>query len=602
MHLLSTITIDYKLTSHMDITTQRHSAAHVMAAAIQNLYPQVKFGVGPAIENGFYYDIDIGRALTEADLDAISKEMRHIVAQNLPFIRRDMTIDAAMSFFDENGQTYKFELLKDLKEKGTTSLSPEEQQDAQSVDTVSVYTTGEFVDLCRGPHVESTNQIGAFKLTKFSGAYWRGKQENPQMQRIYGVVFPTQQELDEYLVQLEEAERRDHRKIGPELGLFMFHQWSPGIPFFLPKGMIVREELMKFVREISYGEGYQEVRTPQIFDSELWKTSGHWDHYQDDLFKITIDEREMAVKPMNCPAHMLVFREGLHSYRDLPLRIAETTLLHRYELSGVLGGLTRCRGFGQDDTHIFLRANQVRDEVASLLSRIKDIYAVFDLPIVEVVLSTRPESFLGEKSTWDQAEADLKDALNTSKLEYGINEGDGAFYGPKIDIRVKDVIGRKWQLATIQLDYQMPERFGLEYVEEDGSRKCPIVIHRAILGSFERFFGILIEHYAGAFPAWLSPVQVRVIPVADRHNDAAKALRGELVAAGMRVDVDDATESVGKKIRSAEKAKIPYALVIGDREAEGGDLTVRIRGQKDQEAMSKSAFIERVRGEIKDRK
>lgn len=583
------------------IEVQRHSAAHVMAAAIQRLYPQVKFGVGPAIENGFYYDIDIGRALTQEDLDAISKEMKKIFSEHLPFIRRDMTIDAAMSFFDEKGQTYKFELLKDLKEKGTTSLSAEEQQDAGSVESVSVYTTGEFVDLCRGPHVEATNQIGAFKLTKFSGAYWRGKQENPQMQRIYGIVFATQKELDQYLVQLEEAERRDHRKIGPELGLFMFHQWSPGIPFFLPKGMIIREELMKFVREVSYGEGYSEVRTPQIFDSELWKTSGHWDHYADDIFRITIDEREMAVKPMNCPAHMLVFREGLHSYRDLPLRIAETTLLHRYELSGALGGLTRCRGFGQDDTHIFARPNQVRDEVLSLLSRVKDIYKVFDLPIVEVVLSTRPESFLGEKSTWDQAEADLKDALNASGLEYGINEGDGAFYGPKIDIRVKDIIGRKWQLATVQLDYQMPERFELEYVDEDGSRKRPVVIHRAILGSFERFFGILIEHYAGAFPTWLSPVQIRVVPVADRHNDAAMALRAELVREGFRVDVDDATESVGKKIRSAEKAKIPYSLVIGDREAEGGDLTVRIRGQKNQEAMTKATFIERVQNDLKNK-
>lgn len=581
---------------------QRHSAAHVMAAAIQRLFPQAKFGVGPAIENGFYYDIDIGRPLTEEDLKEISKEMKKMSSGNRPFVREEMGIDEAIALFDGMGQTYKVELLKDLKEKGTTSLSEEEKQDLGDVKSVSVYKTGDFVDLCRGPHVESSSQIGAFKLTKFSGAYWRGNQANAQMQRIYGLVFATQEELDEHLKMLEEAEKRDHRKVGPELGLFMFHQWAPGIPFFLPNGMIIRQELEKFVQEHSYGEGYREVKTPQIFDTDLWKTSGHWDHYQDDLFKITIDDREMAVKPMNCPGHMLVFREGLHSYRDLPLRLAETTTLHRYELSGSLGGLTRCRGFAQDDCHIFARNNQVRDEVLALLSRVKTIYAVFNLPIVEVMLSTRPESFLGEVSTWDQAEADLKSALDASGLAYGVNEGDGAFYGPKIDVRVKDVIGRKWQVATVQLDYQMPERFGLEYVEEDGSRQRPVVIHRAILGSFERFFGILIEHYAGAFPTWLSPNQVRVIPVADRHNDAARAIAAELVAAGIRADVDDATESVGKKIRTSEKTKVPYALVVGDREAAGEALTVRIRGQKDQESMEKAAFIARVVSEIQERK
>lgn len=585
----------------MDIQTQRHSAAHVMAAAIQRLFPQAKFGVGPAIENGFYYDIDIGRPLTEEDLKEISKAMKKMYSSNVSFERQEMGIDEAIELFEKIGQTYKVELLKDLKEKGTTSLSEEEKQDLGDVTTVSVYKTGEFVDLCRGPHVEHSGQIGAFKLTKFSGAYWRGNQANAQMQRIYGLVFSAQEELDEFLKMQEEAERRDHRKIGPELGLFMFHQWAPGIPFLLPNGMIIREELGKFVKEFSYGRGYSEVRTPQIFDSELWKTSGHWDHYQDDLFKITIDNREMAVKPMNCPGHMLVFKEGLHSYRDLPLRMAETTLLYRYELSGSLGGMTRCRGFGQDDCHIFLRDNQVRDEVLSLLSRIKTIYEMFDLPIVEVMLSTRPESFLGEIETWNQAESDLRSALDASGLTYGINEGDGAFYGPKIDVRVKDVIGRKWQLATIQLDYQLPQRFELEYVEEDGSRKRPVVIHRAILGSFERFFGILIEHYAGAFPLWLSPVQVAIVPVADRHNEAARKICDELFAVGIRVEVDEATESVGKKIRSVEKKKIPYALVIGDREAEGGELTVRVRGKAEQEQMSKTDFIARMKREIEER-
>lgn len=585
----------------MDIHIQRHSAAHLMAAAIQRLFPQAKFGVGPAIENGFYYDIDISRPITEEDLKEISKEMKKMTSGNLPFIREEMGIDEAIALFKGMGQTYKVELLKDLKEKGTTSLSEEEKQDLGDVKSVSVYKTGGFVDLCRGPHVESSNQIGAFKLTKFSGAYWRGNQENAQMQRIYGLVFATQEELDEHLKMLEEAEKRDHRKLGPELGLFMFHPWAPGIPFFLPNGTIIRQELDAFVRECSYGEDYSQVQTPQIFDSELWKTSGHWDHYQDDLFKITIDDREMAVKPMNCPGHMLVFRESLHSYRDLPLRMAETTVLHRYELSGALGGLTRCRAFAQDDCHIFARDNQVRDEVLSLLTRIKTIYAVFNLPIVEVVLSTRPEKFLGEVATWDQAEADLKSALGASGLSYGINEGDGAFYGPKIDVRVKDVIGRKWQVATVQLDYQLPERFGLEYVEEDGTRKRPVVIHRAILGSYERFLGILIEQYAGAFPTWLSPVQVRVIPVADRHNDVARTITSEFITAGIRAHLDDATESVGKKIRTAEKAKVPYAIVIGDREASGEALTVRIRGQQDQSSMEKSALIERILKEIKER-
>jgi threonyl-tRNA synthetase len=586
----------------MDIQIQRHSAAHLMAAAIQRLFPEAKFGVGPAIENGFYYDIDIGRPLTEEDLKEISKAMKKMFSSNVPFVREEMNIDEAISMFEKIGQAYKVELLKDLKEKGTTSLSEEEKHDLGDVTSVSIYKTGEFVDLCRGPHVESSSQIGAFKLTKFSGAYWRGNQANAQMQRIYGLVFATQEELDAHLKMIEEAERRDHRKVGPELGLFMFHPWAPGIPFLLPNGMIIREELGRFAREFSYGKGYQEVRTPQIFDSELWKMSGHWDHYQDDLFKITIDNREMAVKPMNCPGHMLVFKNALYSYRDLPLRLAETTLLYRYELSGSLGGMTRCRGFGQDDSHIFLRDNQVRDEIASLLSRIKNIYETFNLPIVEVALSTRPASYLGELSTWDQAESDLKSALDASGLPYVINPGDGAFYGPKIDVRVKDVIGRNWQLATIQLDYQLPQRFDLEYVEEDGSRKRPVVIHRAILGSFERFFGILIEHYAGAFPLWLAPVQIGIVPVSDKHNEAARHILDELYAAGVRVEIDEATESVSKKIRNAEKKKIPYVLVIGDREAAGEALTVRIRGKADQETMSKEDFIARIKKEISERK
>lgn len=586
------------------IETMRHSAAHVMAAAVRRLFPKAKFGVGPVIEHGFYYDMDIGRAVTPEDVDRIAEEMRKIVKEDPAFKREELPLDEAVVLFEKLGQSFKVELLKDLKTRGTTKLTAEEQGDLDPVNptAASIYRTGDFVDLCRGPHVERASQIGAWKLTKVSGAYWRGKQDNPQMQRIYGLCFQTDKELNEHIRLLEESEKRDHRKVGAELGLFLFHPWAPGIPFYLPKGLAVRNELEAFVRAESYGAGYSEVRTPQIFDAELWKISGHWDHYKDDLFTLTVDERDMAVKPMNCPAHMLVFKQGLHSYRELPLRLAETTTLHRYELSGVLGGLTRCRAFGQDDTHIFARPNQIQSEVLTLIERTRAIYAIFGLPIIEIVLSTRPEKFLGEKKTWDRAEKDLKAALKASGLDFGINEGDGAFYGPKIDIRVKDTLGRKWQLATIQLDFQLPERFELEYVEEDGSRQRPVVIHRAILGSFERFLGILIEHYAGAFPFWLAPVQVLVLPVAERHAVFAAALKDELAATGLRAEVDESNETVGKKIRNAEGAKVPYMLVVGDREAAGGDLTVRARGEKEQFQVSKDVFLTRLLQEKRDRK
>lgn len=583
------------------LETRRHSAAHVMAAAVKRLFPDAKFGVGPVVEHGFYYDIDIGRSVTPDDVAAIEKEMVRIVKEDPSFVREEISLDEAIVLFGKLGQSYKVELLNDLKTKGTTKVSAEEAGDIDpgNPTVASIYHTGEFVDLCRGPHVGEAKDIGAFKLTKVAGAYWRGKQENPQMQRIYGLCFATKDELEAHQKMMEEAEKRDHRVLGPALGLFEFHPYAPGMPFFLPKGMVVRNVLESFVREVSYGEGYSEVRTPQIFDAELWKTSGHWEHYQGDMFRMTVDDRDMAVKPMNCPAHMLVFGMGLHSYRELPIRLAETTTLHRYELSGTLGGLSRVRAFGQDDTHIFARPIQVQSEVLSLLERVRKVYDTFGLPIAEAVLSTRPAKFLGEASTWDKAEQDLRMALDASGLPYGVNEGDGAFYGPKIDIRVKDVIGRKWQLATVQLDFQMPQRFELAYVEEDGSRQTPVVIHRAILGSMERFMSILIEHYAGAFPAWLSPVQVRVIPVADRHNDAATRLAAELREKGMRVDVDEATESVGKKIRNAEHAKIPAMLVIGDKEAAGDLLTVRRYGVKDQQEVSKTTFVTSFLDEIR---
>lgn len=586
------------------LETRRHSAAHVMAAAVKRLFPEAKFGVGPVVEHGFYYDIDIGRAVTPDDLERIEAEMKRVVKENPEFSREEVGIDEAIVLFEKLGQSYKVELLNDLKTRGTTKMSAEESRDldAGNVSTVSVYRTGDFVDLCRGPHVGKAKEIGAWKLTKIAGAYWRGKPENPQMQRIYGLCFATQDELEAHRKMMEEAEKRDHRVVGQALGLFAFHPFAPGMPFFLPKGMTLRNTLEKFVREVSYGEGYSEIRTPQVFDADLWKTSGHWEHYQSDMFRVSIDERDMAIKPMNCPAHMLVFKMGLHSYRDLPLRFAELTTLHRYELSGTLGGLTRVRAFGQDDTHIFARPSQVQEEVVSLLERVRKVYETFDLPIAEAVLSTRPEKFLGEAATWDKAEADLKIALEASGIPYGINEGDGAFYGPKIDIRVKDVIGRKWQLATVQLDFQMPQRFELAYVEEDGSRQTPVVIHRAILGSIERFMSILIEHYAGAFPLWLSPVQIAILPVADRHVEFARGLSHELQAEGFRVDVDETTESVGKKIRAAEQGKVPVMLVVGDKEASGDLLTIRRRGAKDQETIAKADLIASLKDEVSARR
>ncbi len=586
------------------IETRRHSAAHVMAAAIKRLFPDAKFGVGPTVEHGFYYDIDIGRTVEPKDLEAIETEMRKIVKEDPEFTREEVGIDEAIALFGKLGQSYKVELLNDLKTRGTTKMTEEERMDLDPVNVAhaSVYHTGDFLDLCRGPHVGRASEIGAWKLTKVSGAYWRGKQENPQMQRIYGLCFATSEELKAYEKLLEEAEKRDHRVLGPALGIYAFHPYAPGMPFFLPHGTTIRNVLETFVREVSYGDGYKEIRTPQIFDAELWKTSGHWEHYQDDLFRMNVDDREMAVKPMNCPAHMLVFKMGLHSYRDLPIRYAEVTTLHRYELSGTLGGLSRVRAFGQDDTHIFARPTQVQAEVVALLERVRKVYDTFDLPIAEAVLSTRPEKFLGEAETWDKAEQDLKAALAASGIPFGINEGDGAFYGPKIDIRVKDVLGRKWQLATVQLDFQMPRRFELAYVEEDGSRQTPVVIHRAILGSVERFLSILIEHYAGAFPSWLAPVQIGVLPVADRHLDFARTLAAELRTHGFRVEVDETTESVGKKIRNAEKAKVPVMLVVGDKEASGDLLTVRRRGAKDQETVAKDAFIADLTDEIHSRR
>lgn len=578
--------------SNNNLEIIRHSLSHILAAAIKELYPDVKFAIGPAIENGFYYDIDFGDLkINDANLKEIEKKMVHITKQNLKFEQSELGIDEAIVKEGKEEQIYKEELLKDLKKQGETK--------------VSYYKLGNFLDLCRGPHIESIGKIqkGSFKLTKLAGAYWRGDEKNKMLTRIYGLAFATKEELDAHMKMMEEAEKRDNRKLGKELDLFMMHEVAPGMPFFLPKGMIVMQELLKFVREYSYGEGYKEVRTPQILNSELWKTSGHWDHYRDDMFCLhhAEDNTDMAIKPMNCPAHMLVFKRDIKSYRDLPLRIAETTTLHRNERSGTLHGLTRVRSLSQDDTHIFLREDQILGEIKTLLEKVKNIYKIFGLQIDEIHLSTRPDSFLGLKETWDMAENSLKQALDESKLEYQINEGDGAFYGPKIDVKIKDAIGRQWQLATIQLDFQLPQRFDLHYDDADGSLKTPVVIHRAMLGSMERFMGIIIEHYAGAFPVWLSPVQVKILSVGEMHIEYCQKLAQELKEEGIRVEVDDNSETVGNKIRKAANEKVPYTLVVGDKEAGSESLTVRDRGSRETRGIDKNIFIKEVLSKIRNK-
>lgn len=583
----------------------RHSCAHLVAAAVLELYPEAKFGVGPVVENGFYYDIDFPTAIGEEDLKKIEEKARELAKHGAKFERSEMSLDEAIKFFGDKGQKYKVELLNDLKSKGTTKVKEEEMKDlAGSVDKATIYTTGNFVDLCRGPHLESAKEIGAFKLTKLAGAYWRGKAENPQLQRIYGVCFATKGELADYLHMMEEAEKRDHRKIGKEQDIFMMHDFAPGMPFFLPNGMIMLKELLQFVREYSYGEGYREVRTPLILNTELWKISGHWDHYQHDMFCMhhAEDNADFGIKPMNCPAHMLVFKRDIVSYKELPLRIAETTTLYRNEKSGTLHGLIRVRSLSQDDTHIFCRHDQILDEISALIKKIKNIYSVFNLQIDEIHLSTRPESFLGEKAMWDVAEENLKTALNDAGLQYKINEGDGAFYGPKIDVKVKDTIGRQWQLATIQLDFQLPLRFDLHYIDSDGTEKTPVVIHRALLGSMERFLGVLIEHYAGSFPLWLSPAQVLLAPVGEAHRAGAEVLRKEMMELGIRVEVDASNETIGKKVRNAAKRKIPYIVVVGDKELGNEPWTIRVRGQEEQIKLSKEEFVGKLLEEIKNRK
>jgi len=587
----------------------RHSLAHILASAVLEMFPKAQLGVGPVIENGFYYDFLLPRALTPQDLQKLEKRMRELVRQKLDFKREEMPFAAAKKYFEEKNQPFKVELIGDIEKHGTTvfkditgSADAKQQEKPQ---TVSIYHTGKFSDLCRGGHVENTSEIApdSFKLERVSGAYWRGDQQNPQMQRVYGLAFESKEELAKYELLQQELAKRDHRVLGPKLGLFLFHDYMPGIPFYQPKGMIVRNELEKFVREASYGEGYSEVRLPQMFDAEIFRTSGHWEHFREDMFTFKIEERDFALKPMNCPGHMALFKQGLYSYKNLPIRFAEMTTLYRNEVTGALNGLFRARAFAQDDCHIFLTPDQIADEVAELLKRTKKIYKVFGMEIEDVALSTKPEKALGTDAEWSKAETALAQALKKAKWDYEINPGDGAFYGPKIDMRIKDVLGRKWQLATIQLDFQQPKRFGLEYVDRDGTKKTPIVIHRALLGSFERFLGILIEQFAGAFPIWLAPIQASILPISNKQNKYAKQVAKDLqeFLPGLRLEIDDRDESIGKKIREAELQKVPYMLVVGEKEMKSKKAAVRTRGQKDLGAMAIKKFADRVKKELEKR-
>lgn len=561
----------------------RHTAAHVMAQALQHLYAKdgIQFAIGPAIENGFYYDIDMEKKLTDSDLKDIEKEMDRIVKQNIPMVRKEISRADALKFFEEKGQSYKVELINDLPEDAL----------------ISIYEQGDFTDLCAGPHVVSTGKVKAFKLQSVAGAYWRGNEKNKMLQRIYGTAFEKKEDLAEYLHMLEEAAKRDHRKLGKELDLFSLHEEGPGFPFFHPNGMVIRNELINYWREVHRRYGYQEIKTPMIMNRKLWETSGHWDHYKENMYFTQIDGEDYAVKPMNCPGGMLVYKTHVHSYRDLPLRLGELGLVHRHEKSGELHGLFRVRNFTQDDAHLFVTPEQIEKEIQHTIDLFDEVYKTFGLSYT-AELSTRPEDSMGSDEIWEKATAALQHALEARGLNYIINEGDGAFYGPKIDFHLRDSIGRTWQCGTIQLDMLMPEKFDLTYVGEDGEKHRPIMLHRVVYGSIERFIGILIENYAGAFPVWLAPVQVKILPITDKHFDYAFDLRKKLFDLGIRVEVDERNEKMGYKIREAQVKKIPYALVIGDQEMQDGNVTLRKYGEKDSQTMSVDDFIKLVQDKI----
>ena len=563
----------------------RHSAAHLMAQAAKRVFPAARVGIGPVIEDGFYYDFWIEKPFTPEDLLAIEAEMRHITEEALPVVREELSRDNAVTRFEQLGEPLKVELVSSIP----------------AGDTITGYRQGEFYDLCRGPHVPNTNRIKAFKLLNTAGAYWRGDEKNQMLCRVYATAFHTQKELDEHLHRLDEAKARDHRKLGKELGLFSFHPEAPASPFFHPKGAVVYNELVAYMRELYLRHGYAEVITPQIIDVSLWKTSGHYDNFRENLYFTSVDEREFAVKPMNCPSHCVIFGTAKHSYRDLPIRYADFGRLHRYERSGVTHGLTRVRTFCQDDAHIFCAPDQMKSEMAAFLALIREVYQVFGFTEMRVALSTRPEKRLGSDEIWDAGEGALAEAMNEAGLAFHINPGEGAFYGPKIEFQVLDALKRPWQLGTLQVDYSMPARFGLKFTKADGTEEAPVMLHRAMLGSLERFMGILIEHCAGAFPTWLAPVQIAILPITDRVHEFASTLEKRFKALGLRVELDGRNEKVNAKIRDAQLQKVPYMLVIGDREAEAGTVSVRHRHQGDQGVKSVDDFLTALQAEIQGR-
>ena len=564
--------------------TLRHTASHILAQAVKRLWPEAKLAIGPAIDKGFYYDIDMEHTLTPEDLGKIEKEMSRIVKENLPITKSVMSRQEAIEFFKSKIEDYKVELIEDLPEDAV----------------ISCYAQGDFIDLCAGPHVASTGKVKAFKLQSIAGAYWRGDEKNKMLQRIYGTAFEKKEELDAYLHLLEEAAKRDHRKLGKELGLFVIKEEGPGFPFFLPKGMALRNELENFWREVHHEFDYEEIRTPIILNKQLWETSGHWFHYRENMYTTIIDDEEYAIKPMNCPGGILVYQNEMHSYRDFPLRYAELGLVHRHELSGALHGLFRVRAFTQDDAHVFMLPDQMQSELMKVIELFDRIYSQFGLKY-HVELSTKPDNAMGDDAIWEAATEALRNAIEAKGIPYVINPGDGAFYGPKLDYHIEDSLGRTWQCGTIQLDMNLPERFQIEYVGEDGQKHRPIMIHRACFGSMERFIGILTEHYAGAFPTWMAPVQVKILPISEKHVEYAKELAKQMHRDYVRVEVDDRSEKIGYKIRQAQMAKVPYMLVVGDKEVEEGTVNVRKHGGDELGSVPFDEFFNSIKIEIKER-
>lgn len=556
-----------------------HTTAHIFAQAVQRLYPSAKFGIGPAIENGFYYDIDVEPKITPDDLPKIENEMKKIIKENIPLEKKILSASDALQLMTDLKQEYKIELINEHASKG---------------EEISIFEQGDFLDLCAGPHLLSTGDVKSIKLTSITGAYWRADANNKMLQRIYGISFPKASLLDKHLTMLEEAKRRDHRKLGKELELFGLMEEGPGFPFFLPKGMVVKNLLIDYWRKIHSKAGYQEISTPIILSRSLWEKSGHWSHYKENMYTTTIDEQDFAIKPMNCPGSILVYKTKMRSYKDFPLRMGELGIVHRHELSGALHGLMRVRCFTQDDAHIFLMKEQIKDEIKQIISLIDDVYSKFGFEY-HLELSTMPEDHIGELEDWEVATNALKDAMNEANLSYKVNEGDGAFYGPKIDFHLKDCLGRTWQCGTIQLDFQLPERFELEYTGSDGAKHRPIMIHRVAFGSIERFIGILIEHFAGAFPFWLSPVQIRILPISDHFIEYAKKIQNQLMAHGFRTEIDERNEKVGYKIRESQMQKIPYTLIVGEKEQSLNSVSVRQYQEGDKGVMELSAFIDQLK-------